>query len=153
MARSSASASGLSGRAGNMGRSLSPAWIAPARIIAGQPCLRVLLEPAGNQSAQVSSLAGVLRVVVYDAHQPDAQRDGRVPAVVHDPVKVGVGQRAHEPDRPVVNRIVIPGQEVSGGYDDLAGFGGTVAPAGRSRLKRKAEPLHPAVGGPGLIGA
>src|SRR6266700_5993397 len=91
IARSSESASGLSDRTGNMGRSLSPRS-AGARTHHRRPRRRAGPRrlPAGDQAAQVGSLPGVLRVVVDDADQPDAECHGRVPAFVHDPVQVGI---------------------------------------------------------------
>ena len=57
------------------------------RVSGGDP--RSAGAPAIRQPAHEGGLARVLEVVVDHADQADAERDGRVPALVDDPVEVG----------------------------------------------------------------
>jgi len=51
--------------------------------------------------------AGVGHVVVDHAHQPDAEGYRRIPAVIHDPVEVGVGQTGDIREGRLVNGVVV----------------------------------------------
>jgi hypothetical protein len=56
------------------------------------------LVAAGDASDE-GRLPGVLQAVGDDAHQPDTEGDRRVPALVDDPLEVGIGEPFDEPNR------------------------------------------------------
>src|ERR1022692_2495937 len=70
--------------------------------------------PPLEDPANVGGLAGVLHVVDDDADQPDAQGHGWVPALVDNPVKIGVGQPADVSGRDLVDGVVILAERLRG---------------------------------------
>ena len=108
------------------------------------------LAPSAPQqdAADERGLADVLGAVVDHADQPHAQRHRRVPALVHDPVQVRVGDPGDQPDGLLVHRVVVPGEQVRRGHGDQGHLLRAVAVPGVVRLERQLEPL--AVLGPYL---
>jgi hypothetical protein len=76
----------------------------------------------------------------------------RVPPFVHDSFEVRVGHLLDEPERVLVDGIVIGTQELCVG-NDRATLVRTVGVARVRILQRQAEPLRPARRGPGLLGS
>src|SRR5262245_14594660 len=72
----------------------------PARRSWGEG--HVLEDPA-----HVCSLAQVLEAVVGDAHEPNTERDRRIPATIDDAVEVGRGQRLEERARAPVDGVEV----------------------------------------------
>ena len=101
-----------------------------------------------QDAADERGLTAVLGAVVDHADQPHAQRHGRVPALVHDPVQVRFRDAGDQPDGLLVHRVVVPGEQVPGGYRDPRHLFRTVPVPGVVRLERQLEPL--AVFGPHL---
>jgi ubiquinone biosynthesis protein len=101
-----------------------------------------------QDAADERGLADVLRAVVDHADQPHAQRHRRIPALVHDPGQVGVGDAGDQPDRLGVHRVVVAGEQVGRGHRDLCYLLGGMPVPGVVRLERQLEPL--AVLGPHL---
>jgi len=66
----------------------------------------------------------VLQAIGDDAHESNAQSDGRVPPLVHDAIEIGIGHLPHKPDRHFVNGIVVVAQglRVAGDEGDLVGL-------------------------------
>ena len=60
-----------------------------------------------EQAPHVGRLAGVLEAVVGHAHQPDAERHGRVPAPVDDAVEVVLGDALEERAGPGVDGVEV----------------------------------------------
>ena len=101
-----------------------------------------------QDAADERGLADVLRAVVDHADQPHAQRHRRVPALVDHPVQVRIRDAGDQPDRLLVHRVLIPGEQVAGGHRDLRDLLRAVPVAGVVGLERQLEPL--AVLGPYL---
>jgi len=60
----------------------------------------------------------VLQVVRDDAHEPDAERDGRVPRLVDDLVEVRRVQPAQEVEGLLGDGVVVPEQQLGGRVDE-----------------------------------
>ena len=118
---------------------------------AGRPPGRMSLSR--QQAPEVSGLPDVLQVVGDHADQPDAQGHGRVPARVHDPVQVLVGQAGQVAERPLVDGVVIAGKQLSRLDLDRRHLAGPVPVTGRGRQERQPEAVKPAVRQPHLLGA
>jgi len=114
-------------------------WLPPRRASSLTP---------QQDAADERGLADVLRAVVDHADQPNAQRHRRIPALVHDPVQVRIRDAGDQPDRLLVHRVVIPGEQVAAGHPDLRDLLRAVPVAGVVGLERQLEPL--AVLGPHL---
>ena len=78
--------------------------------------MKDVLAQGFQQPSKVGSLPEVLRVVVDDADQAHTERNGRVPAIVHDAVEVGIVERREVGDRCVVCGVVVAEQLVGFGY-------------------------------------
>src|SRR6266540_2564862 len=104
-----------------------------------------------DDPAHEGGLACVFGVVVDHAHESDAERDGRVPSFVHDPIQVGVGDALDVADRLLVDGVVIVDEQIPG--VDVH-FGHVLAPVPVPRIprvERQTETLHPALRGPDLV--
>ena len=68
--------------------------------------------PALEDPADVRRLPGMLQIVGDHAYEPDAEGDRRVPPLVHDPIKVGVGHAPDELERVEADSVVVPAAAV-----------------------------------------
>src|SRR3954468_24653419 len=66
--------------------------------------------PGRQKPPDVRRLTDVFQVVVGDADEPDGEGDGRVPALVDDPVEVGVRERAEEGGGALRDGVVVGDQ-------------------------------------------
>ena len=94
----------------------------------------------------------MLQVVRDHADEPDAQRDRRVPVLVHHAVEVRLAQALDVLDRMPVDGFVIPDEQV-GWHPDRSHFRAGVPVAGLGWRERQPEPFGPAFRRPGLLGA
>src|SRR5882757_2055540 len=93
----------------------------------------------------------MLEVVGDHADQPYTEGDRRVPALVHHPVQVGVGQVPHIGEGPVVHGVVVPGEQGGVGDLHLGDVGRAVAVTDGGRREGQPEALLPALRGPDLV--
>ena len=92
----------------------------------------------------------MLDVVDDDADQPDAEGDGRIPALVHDPVEVGIRERPQECERHRVNGVEVVAKRL--GVNDYGRhLWGRMAETGVSRIQREPESIRPSGRHPDLL--
>ena len=83
---------------------------ATARSRSGLPALE---DPSNERG-----LPGVGHVIVDDAHQPDAQGHRRIPALVDDPVEIGVGQAGDVRQGRVMDGVVVLAEQLGVDHHD-----------------------------------
>src|SRR6266540_5797374 len=108
--------------------------------------------PPLDDPAHEGRLACVLGVVVDHAHESDAERDGRVPSFVHDPIQVGIGDALDVADRLLVDGVVIVDEQIAGVDRHCCDVVGPVRVPGIPQVERQTQALHPALRGPDLVG-